>query len=147
MIVVVAGAGASRALGPEYPTTAEFWERLPPDIKPHGLLQAIESYVRDVLKRQPDIEYILGCLRDLRDDAVDLKESRAISKTWLGGAPWGGASFPGNEQATTFLNVLRDYGRNADRFIAAVEELRTRICRRLWSSYATRPSAEALDET
>ena len=45
MILVFAGAGASKAVGPEnYPTTLEFFERLPEQIRKDPLFLHILSY-------------------------------------------------------------------------------------------------------
>jgi SIR2-like domain len=67
-VVVFAGAGASKAVNSEhFPTTLEFFERLPEKIKADPLFQIVTGYLaRSDGKRQIDIEEVLWELQELR---------------------------------------------------------------------------------
>lgn len=81
MILVFAGAGASKAVRPErYPTTVEFFERLPEDVTGDLLFR----YAVDYLKSRPnrrdvlDIEQVLWLTRELNEFASRAADSASI---------------------------------------------------------------------
>ena len=69
MILVFAGAGSSAAVDPkQYPTTAEFFNRLPDNIKQDPLFSQVHEFLATQKGEQPiDIEEILWTLDELRD--------------------------------------------------------------------------------
>ncbi len=66
-VVVFAGAGASKAVDPDlFPTTVEFFERLPAEIKQQRMFQFALAYLRrDDPERIIDIEQVLWTLEEL----------------------------------------------------------------------------------
>ncbi|MCY4387727.1 MAG: SIR2 family protein [Desulfurellaceae bacterium] len=68
MILVFVGAGGSAAVDPEqYPTTVEFFERLPDDITGDGLFIKIREFLRHKKGEEPiDIEEVLWNLDELQ---------------------------------------------------------------------------------
>ncbi|MGE5526987.1 MAG: SIR2 family protein [Rhodospirillaceae bacterium] len=67
-LLIFAGAGASKAVNPgQYPTTVEFFDALPQEIRGHPLFTRVDSYLRQSLPDQKlDIELILWRLQELR---------------------------------------------------------------------------------
>ena len=64
--VVLAGAGASYAVNPkQFPTTAQFVERLPEDIKSSGLYKLILQIISEQADEPADIEKVLWRLLEL----------------------------------------------------------------------------------
>ena len=62
MILIFAGAGASKAVSPTtYPTTIEFFEKLPDNIKSNAIFKNLEGYLRQGTPQGApiDIEEIL----------------------------------------------------------------------------------------
>ena len=68
MIIVFAGAGASKAVNPHrYPTTVEFFERLPEQVKSNKLFQLALEYLGKQVEGPLDIEHVLWLIKDLRE--------------------------------------------------------------------------------
>jgi hypothetical protein len=67
--LVFAGAGASYAVNSDaYPTTVQFYDKLPDDIRQHALLKAVTEKLPDKFGAgPPDVEKILWCLEELHD--------------------------------------------------------------------------------
>jgi len=69
MIVVFAGAGASKAVSPsEYPTTVEFFNKLPEEISNDILFRRTVEYLKSQRRHISivDIEHVLWALEELR---------------------------------------------------------------------------------
>jgi hypothetical protein len=66
-IVVFAGAGASKAVNPsQFPTTKEFFERLPTEVVEHPVYQFSLNYLQTKQKLDSiDIEHVLWTLQEL----------------------------------------------------------------------------------
>lgn len=81
MILVFVGAGGSAAVNSEqYPTTVEFFNRLPDDIKQEPLFIQIHDFLEAGKKGQPiDIEEILWNLDELREYFKASCDTNAIS--------------------------------------------------------------------
>lgn len=80
MIVIFAGAGASKAVNPtKYPTTIEFFQNLPDNIKSDLIFSNLESYLRNNKPKSApiDIEEILWAIYELEDftNAITNKEN------------------------------------------------------------------------
>lgn len=63
MILIFAGAGASKAVDPTtYPTTVEFFEKLPDNIKSNSIFKNLEGYLRQGKPKGAsiDVEEIYG---------------------------------------------------------------------------------------
>ncbi len=67
MIQIFAGAGASKAVNPEkYPTTVEFFEKLPIEIRENSVFNVIINFVQSVKEKEiVDIEDVLWELSEL----------------------------------------------------------------------------------
>ena len=67
--LVFAGAGASYAVDKEaYPTTVQFFSKLPEKIRDHALIQAIVAHLPEKFgDGAPDVEKILWCLEELEE--------------------------------------------------------------------------------
>ena len=65
-ILVFAGAGASAAIDPkQYPTTAEFFKRLPDSVTRDNLLNEVKAFFESGNTNLIDIEHILGALGEI----------------------------------------------------------------------------------
>ena len=78
MILVFAGAGASSAVDCEkYPTTAEFFRRVPSAIKKNPWFSEATFFLQSINNGDPiDIEQVLGALREMREycaKSLDIK--------------------------------------------------------------------------
>jgi hypothetical protein len=81
MIIVFAGAGASKAVNPDrYPTTVEFYERLPEEVKSNSLFKmAVEYLAKQVKSSGPiDIEHVLWLIKDLREFTSKAFDARSV---------------------------------------------------------------------
>lgn len=80
-ITIFAGAGASKAVSSsEFPTTVEFFDRLPDEIKEDTLFQFAINFIKTIEKPdQIDIEMVLWALENLRDDCSKLLSNRSIT--------------------------------------------------------------------
>jgi len=90
MILIFAGAGASKATNPdEYPTTIEFYERIDPRVKSDGLFRNVEGYITHTKKGEEvivDIEEILWSLKALTEFAEDLGDRESLIGWFLSDA-------------------------------------------------------------
>lgn len=79
MILVFAGAGASKATSADkYPTTVDFYRKLPPDILRMPMFRAANLYIENQLDRKGpiDIEELLWTLDDMHVYAEDFVAGR-----------------------------------------------------------------------
>ena len=81
-ILIFAGAGASKAVAPDiYPTTVEFFDNLPSQIKQNPLFSAVEQFVKRKVKADPiDIELVLWRLQELHEFCA-----KAVDQSQLAG--------------------------------------------------------------
>jgi hypothetical protein len=141
MIVVFAGAGASKAVDPSmYPTTAEFFERLPDSIRGTPLFGGTVEFLR---QKDPDatidIELVLWAIEELRDAVSALVDPQTLPG-WL-------------VRPAQFTKVTHG-GYNTRQFLERATELAT-ATERLWSEinaqvyrlYHLPPPAEGLGDT
>lgn len=80
MILVFVGAGGSAAVDPEqYPTTVEFFKRLPPEITGDSLFQFVCEFLRTQRRDdQIDIEKVLWALGEFEDDLSPFSEPNSM---------------------------------------------------------------------
>lgn len=80
-LTIFAGAGASKAVNSnEFPTTVEFFERLPAEIQNDSFFQFAISFIRETENPdQIDIEMVLWILENLRNDCVRLQSKGSIT--------------------------------------------------------------------
>src|SRR5829696_9086253 len=84
MILVFAGAGASKALDPQgYPTTEEFFKKLPKEIRSNQLFAGLEQFLRQQLNADViDIEQWLWASAEARQ-ALEALESTKHPTGWM----------------------------------------------------------------
>jgi len=138
-VIVFAGAGASKAVDPQaYPTTVEFFERLPPEVKNDTLFALLTKHLRRAVAGSPaiDIEQVLWALQELQTflDAVTnphsvpgwfLQDSRLLQPISL----------------TSNFNNLTE---NAPRVLEVVHRLRHAIDTQVYDLYGRVPSEEQI---
>jgi len=96
-IVIFAGAGASKAVSEQYPTTEGFFRDLPDDLRNEGLVRSAADRVEQQGKAPPDIEDILSILDDLQASVepflnIDVTPGWYLANgRFKGSAPGGGA--------------------------------------------------------
>lgn len=80
MILVFVGAGGSAAVDPEqYPTTVEFFKRLPPEITGDSLFQLVCEFLRTQRRdEQIDIEKVLWTLGEFEDDSAPFSDPNSM---------------------------------------------------------------------
>lgn len=86
MIIIFAGAGASKAVRPDqYPTTVEFFQKLPEEIKGDTLFKFAVQYLEQSKRddSQLDIEQVLWLTRDLRDFTSRAADTKSIAGWFL----------------------------------------------------------------
>src|SRR5262245_31892044 len=80
--IVFAGAGASTAVNPEqYPTTAEFFRRLPEDISSAQLFKLATDFLQQrhrVDTTTLDVELVLGVLAEFAEFTKELRDERSV---------------------------------------------------------------------
>lgn len=88
-LTIFAGAGASKAVNSkEFPTTIEFFERLPDEIVSDNLFQFALAFINEVEEPvQIDIEMVLWALETLRNDCERLRSANSISGRFFRSAP------------------------------------------------------------
>lgn len=92
-VIIFAGAGASKAVNPkEYPTTVEFFDGLPDDIKTATLftlaLKYLRRHGRDIVV---DIEQVLWVLQELKSFLDSIRDTDTVSGWFLHNNRFGGS--------------------------------------------------------
>ncbi len=88
MIVVFAGAGASKAVEPErYPTTIEFFERLPSEVTADDIFQHAVAFLKEKHPNvvQLDIEQVLWLAAELRDFTSRASDTASVPGWFIEG--------------------------------------------------------------
>lgn len=80
MILVFVGAGGSAAVDPEqYPTTVEFFKRLPPEVTGDRLFQFVCEFLRTRRRdEQIDIEKVLWTLGEFENDSAPFSDPNSM---------------------------------------------------------------------
>ena len=141
MILVFAGAGSSAAVDPkQYPTTAEFFNRLPDNIKQDPLFSQVHEFLATQKGEQPiDIEEILWTLDELRDYSKASLNTETISG-------WILAESRVNRVIANVPNLsnLRRGMRHLEQ--TQIETLKHKINVLVYAFYATIPSDDKLSD-
>ena len=150
MILVFAGAGASAAIDPEqYPTTAEFFSRVPSTIKDNPWFREASLFLRSIDNdSRIDIEQVLSALSEMREYCVKSLDTRGFPGWVL--AP-GQNRFSRLSESNegeqpeydpyAFLDDILNALRNS---INSLEVLQDEINSLVYGLYAASPNAEAL---
>jgi SIR2-like domain len=85
MILVFAGAGASKAVDPnQYPTTVEFFEKLPSDIRKENIFGLAVEYLKSSNKSSViDIEQVLWTMAEVRDFVSHAANNKTVAGWFL----------------------------------------------------------------
>lgn len=147
MILVFAGAGASAAVDPEqFPTTAEFYRRVPTHIQNNPWYREASSFLKSLDSQNPiDIEQVLGALREMQDYCANSLDIRTFPGWVL--AP-GQSRFSRLSESSeiehdpfAYLDDILDAMRGSSN---SLEELQGDINALVYELYAASPSDEAL---
>ena len=138
MILVFAGAGASKAVNPsQYPTTVEFFERLPEDVKNNELFRRAVEYLRTRKKADPiDIEQILWLVTELRDFMTKAGDNSTVPGWFIEGNRLISA-VGGHDDVQGIRNV-------ATRASRTIESLSSTINAFVYDVYGETPSEDEL---
>jgi hypothetical protein len=140
MFLVFAGAGASKAVDPaHYPSTIEFFERLPDSIKTpmfHLVLKMLRAHrgTSNVI----DIEQVLWALGELRTFLRDVTDERTVPGWLLKDA-----------RLLQPVSLTADFGNllgNAPRLLDLVASLMDGINLQIYDWYAHQPSHAQLEQ-
>lgn len=138
-ILIFAGAGASKAVNPiEFPTTLEFFEKLPGEITETQLFKQVVSFVQGQKDDQiVDIEEVLWTLQDLLKFALDYSRSSTFTAYML--------------QSNRLAQPL-GAGHNLGHFDSAIRRAQTDVSRlvsqinaRVYELYADEPDEDTLE--
>jgi len=141
MIMIFAGAGASKAVDPiNYPTTVEFFQKLSNSVQENPIFYELLSHLKNEHGNEgPDIEEILFRLKELVDD---LKK---------GSDP---QSFFGWLTRQNKFRTLASHGHDTTLFSQMADDLIARISRlideinvHVYSFYGTEPTSKSLNKT
>lgn len=140
MILVFAGAGASKATNPDlYPTTIEYYQRLSNQVKRNELFKSVEAYLTKQKAQQEqviiDIEEILWALDDLT-----IFTKQTIDQDNLIGILLNNKEFSKNTLQDKPL-VVNNFFRNVNN---KIEELTSQINLHVYELYSRLPSQEDL---
>ncbi len=141
MIVLFAGAGASRAVSERYPTTTEFFADLSPDIKNDRLFKAVDGWLLESLglKSTLDIENVLWALFDLRTFFARISDRKTI-EGWMFRLP-ALLDFLNIDSRFPGFNTIAD---KSDHMLHLLDNLSGRINERVYRLYRPEPSADDL---
>jgi len=142
-IVVFAGAGASKGVNPQrYPTTVEFFERLPEEIKQDQIFESVCAFLQE--RTGPgapmDIELLLWRLDELQAFCVGVTDPSSLPGWMVGSNRLAHALNRTNE---TFGHLDR-IARMASR---RVEELTAKIHAQVYKLYGQLPERSELEAT
>jgi hypothetical protein len=136
--LVFAGAGASYAVDSNaYPTTVQFFNRLPDEIREHRLVKAIVQHLPAKFgEGPPDVEKILWCLEELYDYLAAVNDSKHPASWFL----------PNNELSGLVgtPHAVNVYVAAAHQGIKVTRDLRNAIAAKVYDFYSTTPSKESV---
>src|SRR5262249_3605529 len=133
-VVVFAGAGASKAVNAsEYPTTIEFFERLPHAISNHTVFGLATEYLSTNLSKEapPDIEQVLWVLQELDAFMKVTSDPDAVAGWFLRG-----------ERLLRVLGITGNYGHlidNTPKIREIVAALISQINAQVYDFYQRQP--------
>ena len=139
-IIIFAGAGASTAVDSKnYPTTIEFYKKLPSEIKSHSLFREIYNYLKSNHTSEIDIEVILWCLDELCNFC-----NAAIDKTKVTGWILDGDRL---SKAINTGSSLSPFRSTSNKAYSELISLRDLIHKQVFNIYIKKPAKEQLNET
>ena len=146
MILVLAGAGASAAISPElYPTTVEFFDRIPDDVKDTAWFIYACQFLSDRQGGLPfDIEKILGVLSEMRDYCLKSHQESTFPGWMLAENRFASLANARTELPDLAVPHLGDFVREMENEHARVEELQGDIHSLVYQYYEPLPPSEAL---
>ncbi len=146
MILVFAGAGASAAIDPEqYPTTIEFFERIPGDIKSNTWFVHASQFLSSRHDGLPlDIEKILGALSEMRDYCLQSYQNSKFSGWMLAEGRLLDLANSRTVFRTLTNSSLGEFVREMENERALIEELQGDIHSLVYQYYEPVPPPEAL---
>ena len=140
MILVFVGAGGAAAVDPEqYPTTVEFFNRLPDDITEDPLFVKIHEFLKIKKGGQPiDIEEVLWNLDELRDYFQTSRNTEAIAG-WIMTEHRINQLIENTRDLSNLLNGMSNLE-------SQIQNLKDEINAQVYNFYATPPNPEKLSD-
>lgn len=138
MILVFAGAGASKGVDPNgYPTTEQFFQQLPSDISESPLFAGLVEYIQHKLSTEViDIEQWLWAAIEAKEVFSALRDN-ATAAGWLFGQNRVNAMVGSNVDLQAPVRV-------GEMVLQRLEQLEDKIYRLIYQLYRVRPSPDAL---
>ena len=142
-VVVFAGAGASKAIDPEkYPTTVEFFQRLPSGVTADPLFVEVRKFLENEAGtgRLVDIELLLWRLGELQNFCSAARDRNSMTG-WM---------IKGNRLAATLGLKNYNFGNLEQIAVAAADKIRdliTRIHAQVYDLYGQLPEPQQLEST
>jgi SIR2-like domain len=138
MILVFAGAGASKAVSEVYPTTKEFFEQLPDQIKNDTLFGLIKDWLLGRFGQDAvvDIEQFLWALSELREFVSRVGDEKTLEGWMLRGS----RLVKPLRLNTDFSNLFG----NAHKLLGLTDKLIGSINEGVYNCYSHEPSVEEL---
>ncbi len=137
MILVFVGAGGSAAVDPEqYPTTVEFFNRLPDGITRNNLFVQVREFLEAQKGGEPiDIEEVLWNLDELRDYLQVSRDTKAVAGWMMSG-----------NRISQFIggHDLLPFSRGIPRLEDQIQNLKSEINTQVYQFYTTAPDPEKL---
>ncbi len=139
-ILVFAGAGASKAVGPsQYPTTVEFFNALPAEVTSQPHFQHVETFLRTTTGQESlDIELVLWRLKELREFCHASLDPQNLAG-WM--IQNGRFNSPGSN---AHVGSLREI---AGTTIQHLDQLISQINKKVYDLYAKLPDQDSLKRT
>lgn len=124
MILIFAGAGASKAVGPDkYPTTVEFFQRLPDDVSSDKLFQLAVEYIHQSSKsKTTDIEQVLWTLKDLKEFTSKICDKKSVPGWFIQGNRLSAVSGTGQD-LQSLLNTASPANQIVDRMVSKISQV------------------------
>ncbi len=140
MILVFVGAGGSAAVDPEqYPTTVEFFNRLPGEIKNDPVFVKVPEFLEPPKAGQPiDIEEVLWNLDELQDYFQISRNTKAIAGWIMAGNRIN--QLINAPDLSSLLAGMFDLAENK------IPNLKNKINAQVYNFYATPPDPEKLSD-
>jgi hypothetical protein len=142
MILVFAGAGASKAVNAtRYPTTIEFYQRLPEKLKDTPLFRLAVEYLKTKQKTPDplDIEQVLWLMKDLREFTSKVSDPGSVPGWFVQDNRLIQLTSPGVSYS---INKLLEVGNAAT---VSIDALSSEINARVYDEYRDRPSKDELE--
>lgn len=139
-LMIFAGAGASKAVGPDrYPTTVEFFDALPSEVTSQPHFQHVDAFLRQSTGEQSlDIELVLWSLKELKEFCQASLDPQQLAGWMIQNGRFN--SFGSNANIGSFRDI-------ATANISQLDQLISQINKKVYDLYAQLPEQEALQKT